>query len=175
MPRSWNQIKPAPPPSSAAGAMAATNARKRRSSGSTSWTTSAFAAPRGWAARSISCSCSSCSSRRWSCAARHLTSPSWSAQRCSASCSSPRRCKRYLAGVVALRGSTAVWFARRLIFAAGIVLALPGGGELGMSHLHLVRIAVALAFWARCRCGCTGETSPFRRRASEPICDSGCS
>ncbi len=51
----------------------------------------------------------------------------------------------YLLGVGALHGSAAGWFARLLIFAAGIGMALPGGGELGLSHLHLSLIAAALA------------------------------
>ena len=51
----------------------------------------------------------------------------------------------YLAGVGALRGSAAGWMARLLIFSAGVVLAMPGGGELGLSHTTLSLIAVALA------------------------------
>jgi len=51
----------------------------------------------------------------------------------------------YLLGVGALRGSAAGWFARLLIFGAGLVMALPGGGELGLSHLHLSLIGAALA------------------------------
>ena len=35
--------------------------------------------------------------------------------------------------------------ARLLIFSAGVVLAMPGGGELGLSHTTLSLIAVALA------------------------------
>ncbi len=51
----------------------------------------------------------------------------------------------YLLGVGALRGSAAGWFARLLIFGAGLVMALPGGGELGLSHLHLSLIGAVLA------------------------------
>jgi hypothetical protein len=35
--------------------------------------------------------------------------------------------------------------ARLLIFAAGVAMALPGGGELGLSHATLSLIAVSLA------------------------------
>ncbi|MEO7854601.1 MAG: TRAP transporter large permease subunit [Rubrivivax sp.] len=51
----------------------------------------------------------------------------------------------YLLGVGALRGSAAGWFARLLIFAAGVAMALPGGGDLGLSHLQLSLIAMGLA------------------------------
>jgi hypothetical protein len=32
-----------------------------------------------------------------------------------------------------------------MIFAAGIVMAMPGGGELGLSHVHLAFVALGLA------------------------------
>ncbi len=51
----------------------------------------------------------------------------------------------YLLGVGELRGTAPGWFARLLIFAAGIVMAMPGGGELGLSHTHLALIALGLA------------------------------
>ena len=51
----------------------------------------------------------------------------------------------YLAGVGALHGSVAGRSARVLIFAAGVAMALPGGGELGLSHLSLSLMALALA------------------------------
>ena len=49
-------------------------------------------------------------------------------------------CLRY-----ALHGSAAGSLARVLIFAAGVAMALPGGGDLGLSHLSLSLIALALA------------------------------
>ena len=51
----------------------------------------------------------------------------------------------YLVGVGALRGSAAGWCARLLIFAAGLAMALPGGGELGLSHVQLSLAALVLA------------------------------
>jgi TRAP transporter 4TM/12TM fusion protein len=51
----------------------------------------------------------------------------------------------YLVGVGALRGSAAGWSARALLFAAGLAMAMPGGGELGLSHLNLAFIGAALA------------------------------
>jgi TRAP transporter 4TM/12TM fusion protein len=51
----------------------------------------------------------------------------------------------YLLGVGALRGSATGWAARLLIFAAGVAMALPGGGDLGLSHVQLSLIATGLA------------------------------
>jgi len=51
----------------------------------------------------------------------------------------------YLVGVGTLRGSALGWIARLMIFAAGIVMAMPGGGELGLSHVHLAFVALGLA------------------------------
>ncbi len=51
----------------------------------------------------------------------------------------------YLLGVGALRGSPAGWAARLSIFAAGVAMALPGGGDLGLSHWQLSLIATGLA------------------------------
>ena len=51
----------------------------------------------------------------------------------------------YLLGVGPLRGTVPGWLARLLLFTAGIVFAMPRGGELGLSHADLGFIAIAIA------------------------------
>jgi TRAP transporter 4TM/12TM fusion protein len=51
----------------------------------------------------------------------------------------------YVVGVGTLAPSAAGWFARLLLLAGGMAMALPGGGELGLSHLHLSLIGALLA------------------------------
>jgi len=51
----------------------------------------------------------------------------------------------YLVGVGTLRGTALGWLTRLLIFAAGIVMAMPGGGELELSHLQLSLGGFAIA------------------------------
>ena len=51
----------------------------------------------------------------------------------------------YLVGAGALRGTLSGWSARALLLAGGLAMALPGGGELGLSHLQLSLLGVALA------------------------------
>jgi len=56
----------------------------------------------------------------------------------------------YLVGLGTLRGGIAGAPARLLLFAAGMAMAMPGGGELGLSHLQLSLLGLGLAFggWA---------------------------
>lgn len=51
----------------------------------------------------------------------------------------------YLVGIGALAGGIAGWSARALLLAGGLAMALPGGGELGLSHLQLSFGGLALA------------------------------
>lgn len=51
----------------------------------------------------------------------------------------------YLAGVGALRNGLAGVAARILLLAAGLAMALPGGGMLGLDHWHLTLLGVAFA------------------------------
>ena len=51
----------------------------------------------------------------------------------------------YLIGIGALADSIAGWSARMLLLAGGMAMALPGGGELGLSHLQLSFGGLALA------------------------------
>jgi TRAP transporter 4TM/12TM fusion protein len=51
----------------------------------------------------------------------------------------------YLVGLGALRGHAAGWTARTLIAVGGLAMALPGGGELDLSHIQLSLGGMALA------------------------------
>lgn len=51
----------------------------------------------------------------------------------------------YVVGVGALARSVAGWAARLLLFAAGLAMAMPGGGELGLSHAQLALAGALLA------------------------------
>jgi len=51
----------------------------------------------------------------------------------------------YLVGLGTLQRDAAGWAGRALIAAGGLCMALPGGGELGLSHLQLSLAGVALA------------------------------
>ena len=51
----------------------------------------------------------------------------------------------YLIGMGTLRGGIAAGFARVLLFAGGMAMALPGGGELELSHVQLSALGAALA------------------------------
>jgi TRAP-type uncharacterized transport system fused permease subunit len=51
----------------------------------------------------------------------------------------------YLIGIGTLRNDIAGAFARLLLFAGGMAMALPGGGELGLSHLQLSVLGISLA------------------------------
>jgi TRAP transporter 4TM/12TM fusion protein len=51
----------------------------------------------------------------------------------------------YLAGVGTLRGGITGAIARVLLFAGGMTMALPGGGELALSHLDLSLLGAGLA------------------------------
>ncbi|MDP1648755.1 MAG: TRAP transporter fused permease subunit [Rubrivivax sp.] len=69
----------------------------------------------------------------------------------------------YLMGFGRLGAGAAGWVSRGLLLAAGLSMALPGGGELGLSHLQLslagVGLAVVALAWAwatRSRTGATG-------------------
>ncbi|MBE0549450.1 MAG: TRAP transporter fused permease subunit [Rubrivivax sp.] len=69
----------------------------------------------------------------------------------------------YLVGFGRLGAGAAGWVSRGLLLAAGLSMALPGGGELGLSHLQLslagVGLAVVALAWAwatRSRTGATG-------------------
>jgi TRAP transporter 4TM/12TM fusion protein len=59
----------------------------------------------------------------------------------------------YLVGFGLLGDGPAGWVARLLLLAAGLSMALPGGGELGLSHLQLSALgfvlAVAALLWSR--------------------------
>jgi len=58
----------------------------------------------------------------------------------------------YLAGFGALGGGASGAVARLLLLAGGLFMALPGGGELGLSHVQLsaagLGLAVAAVAWA---------------------------
>ncbi|MEO8281431.1 MAG: hypothetical protein ABI564_17160, partial [Ideonella sp.] len=51
----------------------------------------------------------------------------------------------YLVGFGKLGTNPAGWLSRALLFGAGMALALPGGGNLGVSHLQLLLAAAGLA------------------------------
>ena len=51
----------------------------------------------------------------------------------------------YLVGIGSIARGAAGWLARLLLFAAGLVMALPGGGELELSHVQLSLGGLALA------------------------------
>jgi len=51
----------------------------------------------------------------------------------------------YLIGMGTLRDGIAAGFARVLLFAGGMAMALPGGGELELSHVQLSALGAALA------------------------------
>jgi TRAP transporter 4TM/12TM fusion protein len=51
----------------------------------------------------------------------------------------------YMAGFGQLGDGSAGWPARLLLLAAGLAMALPGGGELGLSHLQLSVAGIGLA------------------------------
>jgi len=51
----------------------------------------------------------------------------------------------YLVGIGTIAPSAAGWAARLLLLAGGLAMALPGGGELGLSHLQLSLGGLALA------------------------------
>ncbi len=51
----------------------------------------------------------------------------------------------YLVGVGALSAGVSGWTARALLFAGGLAMALPGGGELGLSHIQLSLGGLGLA------------------------------
>jgi TRAP transporter 4TM/12TM fusion protein len=51
----------------------------------------------------------------------------------------------YLVGLGTLQRDAAGWVGRALLAAGGLCMALPGGGELGLSHLQLSLAGVALA------------------------------
>jgi TRAP transporter 4TM/12TM fusion protein len=51
----------------------------------------------------------------------------------------------YLVGLGALRTDAGGWIARLLLFAGGMSMALPGGGELELSHLQLSLLGAGLA------------------------------
>jgi len=51
----------------------------------------------------------------------------------------------YLVGIGPLQRDATGWAGRLLLAAAGLFMALPGGGELGLSHLQLSLAGVALA------------------------------
>ncbi len=51
----------------------------------------------------------------------------------------------YLVGIGALAGGAAGWAARLLLLGGGLAMAMPGGGELGLSHLQLSLGGLALA------------------------------
>jgi TRAP transporter 4TM/12TM fusion protein len=51
----------------------------------------------------------------------------------------------YMAGFGQLGDGSAGWAARLLLLAAGLAMALPGGGELGLSHLQLSVAGIGLA------------------------------
>ena len=59
----------------------------------------------------------------------------------------------YLVGFGRLGGGPAGWVARALLFGAGLAMALPGGGELGLSHVQLalagLGLATAALVWSR--------------------------
>jgi TRAP transporter 4TM/12TM fusion protein len=54
----------------------------------------------------------------------------------------------YLAGYGRLGDGPAGWLSRLLLFAAGLSMALPGGGDLGLSHLQLSVVGASLALVA---------------------------
>ncbi|MFP5411919.1 MAG: TRAP transporter large permease subunit, partial [Gammaproteobacteria bacterium] len=51
----------------------------------------------------------------------------------------------YLVGLGPLRGSAFAFVGRLLLAAGGLMLALPGGGDLGLSHLQLSVVGVVVA------------------------------
>ena len=51
----------------------------------------------------------------------------------------------YVVGVGAIARSVPGYAARLLLFAGGLAMALPGGGELELSHLQLSLVGLALA------------------------------
>jgi TRAP-type uncharacterized transport system fused permease subunit len=51
----------------------------------------------------------------------------------------------YVLGIGSLAASWSGWAARLLLLAGGLAMALPGGGELGLSHLHLSLGGLAIA------------------------------
>ncbi|WP_418315706.1 TRAP transporter permease [Piscinibacter sakaiensis] len=51
----------------------------------------------------------------------------------------------YLVGFGRLGDGAAGWVSRLLLFAAGMSLALPGGGDMGVSHVQLLMLAAVLA------------------------------
>jgi TRAP transporter 4TM/12TM fusion protein len=51
----------------------------------------------------------------------------------------------YLLGLGTVARSAAGWCARLLVFAGGLVMAMPGGGELGLSHVQLSLGGLVLA------------------------------
>jgi len=51
----------------------------------------------------------------------------------------------YVMGIGSVTRSAAGWVARLLLFAAGLAMALPGGGELDLSHLQLALAGMVLA------------------------------
>jgi len=51
----------------------------------------------------------------------------------------------YVVGIGGVTRSAAGWVARLLLFAAGLAMALPGGGELGLSHVQLALAGMVLA------------------------------
>jgi TRAP transporter 4TM/12TM fusion protein len=59
----------------------------------------------------------------------------------------------WLVGFGRLGSGPAGWIARILLFAAGVSMALPGGGDLGLSHLQLslvgVGLVVAALLWGK--------------------------
>ena len=59
----------------------------------------------------------------------------------------------YLVGFGRLCEGAAGWVARGLLFGAGLAMALPGGGELGLSHVQLTLAGLGLAavalVWSR--------------------------
>ena len=51
----------------------------------------------------------------------------------------------YLLGLGTVARSAAGWCARLLVFAGGLSMAMPGGGELGLSHVQLSLGGLVLA------------------------------
>jgi TRAP-type uncharacterized transport system fused permease subunit len=51
----------------------------------------------------------------------------------------------YVLGIGAIARSASGWAARLLLFAGGLMMAMPGGGELGLSHVQLSFGGLALA------------------------------
>jgi TRAP-type uncharacterized transport system fused permease subunit len=63
----------------------------------------------------------------------------------------------YVVGIGAIARSALGWAARLLLFAGGLMMAMPGGGELGLSHVQLslgglgLALAGAALTWANVR------------------------